>query len=494
VLVLVAILSVAGISNYFTIPKQQDPGFIIRACVINTVFAGANPARVEQLVSDRIEEVLQEIPELDYIESESRSGISIVTVNFLEKYKDMQPLFNKVRRKMDDLKDDGTLPSGIIGPTVNDEYGDVFGILYTLQGEGFSDAELKEIADEVRNDLLRIQDVAKVEIHGEQDEVIYVEYNGARLQEIGLTPTTLTHALASANILETGGDIRMGQERIVLEPTGNYESLEALCKTVISLPGTGGVIYLKDIADITRGYEDPADSKVRYNSRPGIVLAISLREGGDILALNERLDKAVPGIEAAYPYGVTLKKVFSQPRFVKNSVNSFMSNLVQAVAIVAGVMFLFLGLRTGLIVACLIPSTIFVTAACMSVFGITINTISLAALIIALGLLVDNAIVMAEAIMIRRENGEDKITAAVRAGNEMTIPLLISSLTTAAAFLTIFLAENAVGEYTADIFKVGFNCPDFFLASGHDLYPYPDHHHYESETQRGGQGRKTGTV
>ncbi len=454
ILVIVALLVFSGISSYIDLPKRQDPGFIIRSAVVTTVFPGANPSRVEQLVTDRIEEVIQEIPELDHIESESRSGISIVTVEFLEKYKDMRPLFNKVRRKIDDLKEDGSLPAGILGPSVNDEYGDVFGILYALQGEGFTDAELSEIADEVRNDLLGLSDVAKVEIQGKQDEVIYVEYNGARLQETGLTPTTLSSALAGANILSSGGNTRMGQERIVLEPTGNYETLDALRKTVVRLPDGGGVTYLGDIAAVTRGYVDPAKSKVRYNGEKGLVLGISLREGGDILALGRVLDAAVPRIEAAYPHGITIKKVFSQPTLVEQSVSNFMSNLGQAVAIVAAVMFLFLGLRTGLIVASLVPTTILLTFVCMSALDITVNEISLAALIISLGLLVDNAIVMAESIMIRRENGEDKYRAAVSAGNEMCVPLLISSLTTAAAFLSIFLAESAVGEYTADIFKV----------------------------------------
>lgn len=454
VFVLVALLAFSGIKSYFSIPKQQSPDFIIRTAVITTAFPGANPSRVEQLVTDRVEEVIQEIPELDFIESESRLGVSIVKVNFFEKHKDMRPLFDKVRRKMDDLEKDGTLPKGIIGPNVNDEFGDVFGVLYALQGDGYSDAELKSIADEMRSDILGIENVAKVEIHGEQDEVIYVEYNGARLQEIGLTPTYLSSALGSANILETGGNIRMGQERIVLEPTGNYETLEALRKTVIQLPNNGGVTYLGDIAGITRGYVDPVESKVRYNGEKGLVLAISLREGGDILALNTALDEEVPKIERSYPYGITLKKVFSQPKLVENSVMNFMSNLGQAIVIVTSVMFLFLGFRTGLIVASLIPATILMTSVSMSVFGITINEISLAALIIALGLLVDNAIVIAESIMIRRENGESKYSAAINAGNEMSIPLLISSLTTAAAFLTIFLAESVVGEYTADIFRV----------------------------------------
>ncbi|MEO0412115.1 MAG: efflux RND transporter permease subunit [Pseudomonadota bacterium] len=453
VIVIVTLLALTGIASYFSLPKQQDPGFIIRSVVVQTIFPGANPGRVEELVTDPIEEALQEIPELDYTTSKSRNGVSIITVAFQEKYKEMRPLFDRVRRKIDDLVDKGALPSGASKPIVNDEYGDVFGILYSLTGEGFSPYELKETAEDIRNDLLALDNVAKVEIHGVQDEVIYVEYSAARLQELGLTPSDLQSALSAANILQDGGDLRVGQERIVLEPTGNYTSVGDLGRTVIRLPA-GGVVYLEDIADIKRTYIDPRTSMTRYNGADNLVVAISLREGGDILALDKELVSAVPFIEAKHPYGITLKRVFSQPQLVENSVNSFMSNLVQAVAIVAIVMFAFLGIRTGIIVAALIPTTIVVTFVCMSVFGITVNQISLAALIIALGLLVDNAIVMAEAIMIRRENGEDKITAAIRSGKEMSVPLLISSLTTCSAFLAIFLAESATGEYTADIFKV----------------------------------------
>jgi len=453
VLVIVTLLAITGIQTYFSLPKQQDPGFTIRSVVISTPFPGANPKRVEQLVTDPIEEVIQEIPEVDYVVSRSRAGVSIVTVSFLEKYKNMRPLFNKVRRKIDDLVDEGRLPSGALKPRVNDEYGDVFGILYALQGEGFSSAEIKHIAEGVRNDLLAIDNVAKVEIHGEQDEVVYVEYNGARLQELGVSPSTLSGYIGSANILEQGGDIRLGQERIILEPTGNFESIEDLGRTVVRVPG-GGTVYLSDIATITRAYIEPRESLTRYQGQEALVLAISLSEGGDILELDNLLKEAIPEIERRYPHGVSLKPVFSQPKLVENSVSSFMSNLLQAVLIVAGIMFAFLGLRTGVIVASLIPTTIVVTFVCMSAFGITVNQISLAALIIALGLLVDNAIVMAEAIMIRRQNGEDRFKAALEAGSEMSIPLLISSLTTCSAFLAIFLAESAVGEYTSDIFKV----------------------------------------
>ena len=450
---MVALLSISGIFSFFNMPKQQDPGFIIRSAVIVTPFPGANSMRVEELITDKIEETLQEIPEIDFLQSESRTGISIVTVNFLEKYKDMAPLFTKLRRKISDLVAAGALPADALPPKVNDEYGDVFGIMYTLQGEGFTAAELHRIAKAIRTDLLAIENVGKVNIHGAQDEVVFVEYDGARLQELGLNPLAISAALKNANILYSGGNIRYGQERLVLEPTGNFESLEEVAKTVIRLPD-GSVAYLRDLVTITRGYVDPPQSKTRHNGANTLVLALSLAAGGDILNLNEALDKAVPMIEATHPHGITITKVFSQPKYVTNAVNGFMSNLWQAVAIVAGVMFAFLGIRTGIVVSSLIPVTIMVTFFCMSVFGITVNQISLAALIIALGLLVDNAIVISEGIIIRREQGEDKTSAAINAGKEMMMPLLISSLTTCSAFLAIFLAKSAVGEYTADIFKV----------------------------------------
>ncbi len=451
IIVLTVLMAAYGVITYFQLPKQQDPGFTIRAAVVITQLPGASPARVEQLVTDKIEKAIQEIPELDFVTSESTQGVSFVTANFQEKYKDMRPIFDKLRRKIDDISD---LPEGIRGPTVNDEYGDVYGIVYTLTGEGFNYRELNNIADEIRDELLKVDDVAKIQILGKLDEAIYVEYNNARLKELGLSPSGLAGILQSLNILQSGGDILTGPERITLEPTGNFESVEQIKNSVIQIPGSSSVVYLKDIADVYRDYQDPPEGLARTDSKPSIVLAVSMSEGGNILELGKRIDTAAPQIEANYPLGIEFKKIYFQPDQVHNSVQSFMGNLGQAVAIVLAVMLLFLGLRTGLIVSMLVPTTIVLTFVLMQTFEITINQISLAALIIALGLLVDNAIVMAESIMVRRQNGEDAVSAAIAAGGELALPLLVSSLTTAAAFLCIFLAESAVGEYTADIFKV----------------------------------------
>ncbi len=450
-IILVSILVISGLIAFVQLPKAQDPGFIIRTAVITTQFPGANPERVELLVTDKIEKKVQEMPEIDYITSESRTGISIINVNFLESYKNMRPIFDDLRRKVQDIESD--LPEGIQPPEVNDEFGDVFGSVYTLTGDGFSYVELKDIADDIRDRLLKLSDIAKVEIHGAQEEVIFVEYNNARLAELGVTPQQLSGVLSSANILSSGGNILTGSERIVLEPTGNFESVNDLQRTVIQLP-SGSVVYLGDIANVYRAYTDPPKSISRVNGKPTLAIAISMREGGDILKLGEQLDQVIPTISAGYPWGIELKKVWFQASLVEANVDNFISNLLQAIGIVCAVMLITLGFRTGVVVATLIPTAMIITMYIMQIFDITINQISLAALIIALGLLVDNAIVMVESVIVKFDQGMSSIDAAIDSGRELFLPLLISSLTTAAAFMPIALAESAVGEYTADIFYV----------------------------------------
>ncbi len=450
-LTVIVLAVLAGVFAYQGIPKAQDPGFTIRTAVITTRFPGASPQRVEELVTDKIEKKAQEMPEVDNITSESRTGISIIYVNFKESYRIMRPIFDDLRRKVETVVDD--LPQGATVPVVNDEFGDVFGSVYTLTGDGFSYAELKEVADELRDVLLKEPDIAKVEIHGAQQEVIFVEYNNARLSEFGLSPQQLAATLASANIVSSGGDVISGRERITLEPTGNYESLADLRRSVIQLPG-GALVYLEDIADIYRGYKDPPRSVARVNGEPALALAISMREGGDILKLGDRLNEIMPELVARYPWGVNIEKVWFQADLVRANVNNFTNNLMQAIAIVIVVMIGFLGIRTGLVVGALIPTTIVATFFAMQVFDITINQISLTALIISLGLLVDNAIVMTESILVKREQGTGVVDAAVESGKELGAPLLISSLTTAFAFMPIAMAKSAVGEYTSDIFYV----------------------------------------
>lgn len=442
----------AGLQAYKSMPRSEDPGFIIRTAAVTTLFPGASPERVENLVTDPLEEVVQQISELDFVSSESKTGLSLVYVNIKESHKEMRPIWDNLRRKIAAAA--GSLPDGVIGPMVNDEFGDVFGVIFTITGEGYSYAELKEVADEVRDVMLRVPDVAKVDIYGVQEERIFVEYDNARLAQLGLSPAQLQQLLQSQNVLFPGGMVTTGRERLVLEPTGSFQTIDEVRRSVITVPGRKELLYLEDIARVERGYIDPPASKLRSSGRPALGIGISMRAGGNIISMGKEIKAAVRHLQQRYPIGIEIDFVAFQPRDAENGVNNFIRNLLQAVGIVVLVMLLTLGLRTGLVVATLIPMTILLSMVLMNIFNVTLNTISLAALIIALGMLVDNAIVMSESIMVMIRRGIEPVKAAVDSARELRIPLLTSSLTTCAAFLTVFLAESGTGEYTSDLFRV----------------------------------------
>jgi multidrug efflux pump len=451
-IVVLLIILLSGISAYNHMPRNEDPGFIIRTAVVQTIFPGASPERIEQLITDKLEKAIQEMPEIDFIGSTSRSGVSVIYVNIKENYKQMRPIWDDLRRKVERVRPN--LPDGVIGPTVNDEFGDVFGTIITLTGEGFSYSELKDIADECRNELLLIDEVAKVDIYGIQNERIFVEYNNSRLAELGLSPSQLKNALESRNIIIPGGEIYTDDEQIILEPTGNFESVEDLRQTVVRLPGQSEVVYLRDLAYIYRGYIDPPSAKMFYSGTPALGLAINLREGGNIIILGEKVKEQVARFQESYPIGIDFEFVAFQPYFVDKKVNEFMNSLLQAVIIVLLVMLISLGFRTGLVVASLIPMAMISAILVMSFLKIGLDQMSLASLMIALGMLVDNSIVMSESISVQIREGKKPLQAAIDSARELRIPLLTSSLTTAAAFLPIFLAESTTGEYTAPLFKV----------------------------------------
>lgn len=390
-----------GINTFRTMPRAEDPGFTVRWALITTDFPGASPERIEMLVTDKLEKAIQEMPEIDFIYSESKTGISIIIIMIQERYTEMQPIWDTLRRKVERTKNRGELPLGIIGPRVNDEFGDVFGTIATLTGEGYSYAELKEIADDVRNELLVIDEVAKVEIHGAQEERIFVEYSNARLAELGITTSQLIGILASKNIIMSGGDVSTHNENIVLEPTGNFESVDDLKRTLISIPGRTGLIYLEDVALISRGYIDPPQAYVRSSGTSALALAINMRKGGNIIKLGEKVKEKITYLQTVYPIGIEFDFVAFQPDDVDSKVKSFTVNLLQAVSVVLLVMLLFLGIRTGLVVATLVPMAMIMSFMLMGVFNIGLDMMSIASLMIALGLLVDNAIVMSESIMVQ---------------------------------------------------------------------------------------------
>ena len=448
----ILVILVSGLGAYQSMSRAEDPGFIIRTALVTTAFPGASPERVEQLVTDKLEKAIQEIPQIDFVSSQSRPGLSVVFVNIKERYKNMRPIWDNLRRKVDRMREQ--MPSGVIGPTVNDEFGDVFGTLVAITGDGYTYAELKQIADDTRNELLLIEEIAKVDIIGAQEERVFVEYNNARLSELGLSPAQLQSILEARNIIFPGGQVFTADEQILLEPSGNFDSVEELARTVIKIPGYSSLVYLGDVATIRRSYIDPPKTKATYQGTPALVLAISMREGGNIITLGDAIRNKVNRFQQVYPIGVDFDIIYFQPKFVEDKVNDFVSNLLQAVGIVILVMLLFLGFRTGLVVASLIPMAILMAFMVMGMLDIGLDQMSLAALIIALGLLVDNAIVMSESIMVQMEEGKSAMDAAIASAAELRTPLLTSSLTTAAAFLAIYLAKSAVGEYTAPIFMV----------------------------------------
>jgi multidrug efflux pump subunit AcrB len=448
---LVVILA-GGLMSYGGLPRAEYPGFVIRVAQVITVYPGASPERVEMLVTDKLEKAIVEMPELDFVTSQSKAGVSIIMVSVKESYNQMRPIWDDLRRKVQRAKAD--LPDNVIGPDVNDEFGDVFGTVITLTGEGFTFAELKDVANEVRDEMLLIEEAAKVDIYGAQEERIFVEYSNARLSELGISPVLLGQILDSRNIVLPGGEVTDGVDRIVLEPSGNFETVEQLRRSVISLPGTNEFLYLEDIATVERGYIDPPEHKVSGSGVPALAIAISLREGGNIMDLGANVQATLARLQTLYPVGIEFDLAAFEPAEVDRAINDFMDNLLEAIVVVVVVMLVFLGLRTGIVVASLIPMTIIMTLLVMSLLNIGLTQVSLAALIISLGLLVDNAIVMVESIQVHMSEGKGAVQAALASATELRTPLLISSLTTIAAFLPIYLAESSTGEYVAPLFKV----------------------------------------
>ncbi len=450
-----AIIVILGSMAYNQLPRDSMPSFTIRFCSVVTQFPGASPERVESLITDKVEKKIQEIPELKDLTSESRTGLSIVSVELKDDVpkEKLQAVWDKIRRDMDELK--AELPSGVYGPSVKDDgLGVVYGIFLAMEGDGYSFAELKEYAEDIKDDIIKMPDASRVVIQGIQEEQIYVEYDNARLADLGISASYLQSIISSTNIVFPGGDVALGDQRISLEPTGNYEDVEDLEKTLIPVGQSGELVKLGDITNIRREYIDPKTQQVRVKGNPGLTIAIALKDGSNLIKLGQEIDERVKQYNATLPMGISLIRSADQDNYVNQKVSDFLMNVLQSVGIVLAVMLLFLGFRTGIVVASLIPMVMIMTIFLMSVFGEGLNQVSLAALIMALGLLVDNAIVVAESMMVKMEGGATSKEAAIESSNELFVPLLISSLTTSAAFLAFFLAQSSMGEIMGPLFTV----------------------------------------
>ena len=449
------VLATMGIFSFGELARDSMPPFTIRVASVVTRFPGASPDRVESLITDKIEKVAQELPELKNVTSESRTGLSVISVILKEDVpkEKLQPVWDRLRRKIDEIKKD--LPSESKPPELKDDgIGVVYGIQLGLQSDGFGFSEMKTYAEDIRDDLIKLPDASEVQISGIQEEQIYVEFDNARLAEVGLTAGQLQNIIASTNIVFPGGEVSLEDERIILEPTGNFENTEDIEKTIITLQQTGESVFLGDLTKIVRAYKTPRERLVKINGKPGLIISVALKDGANVIQLGKQVNEKVALLNQTLPYGLNLIRTASQDVEVDKSVQDFVGNLFQAVGIVLITMLLFLGLRTGLVVASLIPMAILMTLFLMGTFDIGLNKVSLAALIMALGMLVDNAIVVSESVMVKMEKGMTALKAAIDSADELMIPLLISSLTTSAAFLAFFLAESSMGEIMGPLFSV----------------------------------------
>jgi multidrug efflux pump subunit AcrB len=443
---------VAGVSAYLHLGRNEDPEFTVKTMVVQTLWPGATQEETMQQVTDRIEKKLQDTPNLYYLKSYTVAGTSTVFVYLLESTpkKDVPDLWYQVRKKVSDIKQ--TLPQGIVGPFFNDEFGDTYGIIYGFTADGFSHRELRDYAEEARSRLLRVKDVSKAEFLGTQDERIYVEFSTRRLAELGMDRMELVQALVTQNAVVPSGVIQTKNEAVLMDVTGRFESEKDLQQVNFSFGGK--MLRLGDIATITRGYADPPQPKFRVNGKDAIGVALSMRTGGDILALEKNLDHVMEELKADLPVGIETFLVSNQPKVVEEAVNEFMKALWEAIAIVLVISFLNLGLRAGLVVATSIPLVLAIVFVVMQIFGIDLQRISLGALIIALGLLVDDAMITIEAMVSKVDHGWDRIKAGIFAYASTAYPRLTGTLVIALGFVPVGFAKSSAGEYTFTLFAV----------------------------------------
>jgi multidrug efflux pump len=481
---LMLVLLLLGFAAYFQLGQDEDPPFTFRAMAIRVFYPGATAQQVHDQVVDKIEKTLQEVPLSDKIRSYAKPGEALIIFQIKDSGnpKDVPSIWYSVRKKVGDIR--GTLPAGVQGPFFNDEFGDVFGVMYALKTDGFSYAEGKAFADDVRQQLLRVKDVSKVELFGQQDEKLYVEISQKRLSQLGLDLNAVLGQLNAQNVVESAGVIATPLDMVQVRVGGQFGSIEQLKAMPVrganAVGANAAQIRLGDIAEITRGYIDPVQVKVRYAERDAkgvakaqdvIVLGVSMAKGGDIIALGKALASATAGIQKNLPLGAELTQIQDQPRAVAKSVNEFVAVLIEAVVIVLAVSFLALGLhsrgkgvpvykryyidmRPGLVVGITIPLVLAMTFLAMWYFGLGLHKISLGSLIIALGLLVDDAIISVEMMVRKMEEGYDKVRSATFAYELTAMPMLTGTLITAVGFLPIGIAKSLTGEYTFAIFAV----------------------------------------
>ena len=449
---LMVLVLFGGMFAYFQLGQREDPEFTFRVMVVKTLYPGATAVETEQQVTDRLEKKIQELPNLDILRSYSKSGESVIFITPREDTppKEIPNLWYQVRKKVGDIR--MSLPSGIVGPFFNDEFGDTYSLLYAFSGEGFSYAELKAAADSVRQQILRVKDVEKVDLIGVQDEKVYVEFSDKKLAELNLDPAAVAQVLQAQNGMVPAGTVFSSQRNLPIRLTGSFDSVDSVANLVVRIDGR--TIRVSDFAKVTRGYTDPPEFKMHFNGKVVIGLGVTMNKKGDVLELGKALETTMSHIEGDLPTGIDIDVVANQSQVVKTQMWDFSSTFFEALAAVLLVGFVSLGFRTGSVVALTVPLVLASTLLCMLLFGIDLHRISLNALILALGLLVDDGMIAAEMMARKLEEGLDRMHAATFAYSATAFPMLTGTLLTIAGFLPVGLAKTQAGEYTVSIFQV----------------------------------------
>jgi len=452
VLFMILVLGGAGAYSYLNLGRAEDPSFTIKSMVVNVAWPGATATEMQTQVADKIEKKLQELSFLDRVETYSQPGLSFIQVYLIDRTPPakVKDLWYQVRKKVGDIR--GDLPPGVVGPNFNDEYGDVYSAIYMLSADGLSLAALKTRAEDIRQRLLRVPNVNKVDIIGERPQKIFIELNHAKLATLGITPQQIFDSVARQNAVTSGGAVDTSADRINLRVTGAFSGAEAIA--AVPVQADGRVFRLGDIASVSRGYEDPATFIVREGGKPALGLGVSMQDGANIITLGEDLKKAMTAILAELPVGIDVTQIADQAGIVEHSVSEFIETFVEALGIVLLVSFLSLGWRAGIVVALSVPLVLAIVLTIMYAAGIDLHRITLGALIIALGLLVDDAIIAIEMMVVKMEQGWDRARAATFAWTSTAFPMLTGTLVTAAGFLPVGFAKSSAGEYAGGIFWI----------------------------------------
>ena len=443
---------ISGIVSYKNLGRMEDPDFTIKQMIVTATWPGATAQQMEEQVTDKIEKKLQDLPGLDYLKSYSTPGSTVIYVHLKDTVlqKDVRSKWVEVRNMVGDIA--GTFPTGVTSPQFNDRFDEVYGVVFALTGDGYTYEDMREKAERIRRILLGVPSVKKVNLLGVQTEKIYIEIENNKLAQLGVDPDLITATLQAQNAMSASGMLETATDNIYLRITGMFENLEDIQNTPIQ--ANERTFRLGDIATITRSYSEPSDPKFYYNGEPGIGISLAMEPGGNVLVLGENIEKTIEQIKTELPAGLEIHQTVNQPKVVESSIGEFLKSLFEAIVIVLIVSFISLGVRSGIIVALCIPLVIAIVFTFMNLFGIDLQRISLGALIIALGLLVDDAIITIEAMVVKLEQGWSRFNAACFAYTSTAYPRLTGELVTCAGFIPVGFAAGSASEYCASIFMV----------------------------------------